>query len=215
MSGPSSIQGTVRPVPVAPATLAVMLSGSGRTLVNVCEAIDRGLISARVGLVIASRACPGIERARERGLKVLIEPGEIEAPRLGGLLSDHGVGLVALGGYLRLVRVPAGFERKIVNIHPALLPLFGGAGMYGERVHRAVLDAGCRVSGCTVHLVDEAYDRGPILAQLACDVLEDDTPEMLAQRVFAAECRLYPQVLRRLIEGRVVIDGRRARIQAP
>jgi len=99
-----------------------------------------------------------------------------------------------------------------VNIHPALLPAFGGRGMFGAHVHRAVLDAGCKVSGCTVHFCDDAYDRGPIIAQRCCPVLDDDTPDSLASRVFEVESDLYPETIARLIEGDVRVDGRRVRI---
>ena len=192
--------------------LAVMISGGGRTLENLVVHIERGSLRAEIGLVIASSACPGAERARARGLPTLVVPGVIEPNTLARMLHDHNVGWVTLAGYLKLLRIPAGFEGRAVNIHPALLPSFGGAGMYGRRVHAAVLDAGCKVSGCTVHLCDDAYDRGPILAQRACEVREDDTPESLAARVFALECDLYPVILQALLDGRVSIEGARTRI---
>jgi phosphoribosylglycinamide formyltransferase-1 len=111
-----------------------------------------------------------------------------------------------LAGYLRRLSIPASLKWKIVNIHPALLPSFGGAGMYGERVHQAVLDAGCKVSGCTVHLCDDEYDRGPIIVQRTCEVREDDTAQTLAARVFEQECLAYPEALRLLMDGRVRIE---------
>jgi phosphoribosylglycinamide formyltransferase-1 len=189
-----------------------MISGGGRTLENLASHIERGRLSAEIGLVIASSACPGAERARERGLPTLVVPGVIEPGTLARMLSDHGAAWIALAGYLKLLRIPPGFAGRAVNIHPALLPSFGGPGMYGRRVHAAVLEAGCRVSGCTVHLCDAAYDRGPILAQRACEVLDDDTPESLGARVFALECELYPRVIQSILTGRVSIEGRRARI---
>ena len=143
-----------------PAKLAVMLSGSGRTLMNLLDAMnktDAGRLDASVPLVIASRECLGAERARERGLTTIVEPGEIPADRLDNLLEAHGAGWVALAGYLLLVNIPPRFEGRVVNIHPALLPRFGGAGMYGLRVHRAVIDAGHTESGCTVHLCDRCF----------------------------------------------------------
>ena len=196
----------------APPALCVMISGGGRTLLNLAERIDSGGLHAAIHLVIASRECAGAERARERGLHVLVMKGEIEAALLGRVLGDHGAQWVALGGYLKRVRVPSGFEGRVVNIHPALLPSFGGHGMYGERVHRAVLDAGCKVSGCTVHLCDAEYDRGPIVAQAACEVREDDDAHALAERVFALECELYPRALAALFAGRVRVEGARTRI---
>lgn len=189
-----------------------MISGGGRTLENLASHIEQGRLSAEIGLVIASSACPGAERARKRGLPTLVVPGVIEPGSLARMLSDHGAAWIALAGYLKLLRIPPGFDGRAVNIHPALLPSFGGPGMYGRRVHAAVLEAGCRVSGCTVHLCDDAYDRGPILAQRACEVLDDDTPESLGARVFALECELYPRVIQSILTGRVSIEGRRARI---
>ncbi len=189
-----------------------MISGGGRTLENLASHIEQGRLSAEIGLVIASSSCPGAERARERELPTLVVPGVIEPGKLARMLSDHGVGWIALAGYLKLLRIPPGFEGRAVNIHPALLPSFGGPGMYGRRVHAAVLEAGCRVSGCTVHLCDDAYDRGPILAQRACEVLDDDTPDSLGARVFVLECELYPRVIQSILTGRVSIEGRRARI---
>lgn len=185
------------------ANVAVLLSGGGRTLLNLADRMDSGEVRARVSLVVASKECLGADRARARGFDVRVEPGDIPADRLGAILRSAGAEFVALAGYLRLVRIPRGFEDRVVNIHPALLPSFGGPGMYGERVHRAVLAAGCRVSGCTVHLCDDRYDTGPILVQRCCPVEEGDTPETLAARVFEEEKRAYPEALAALVEGRV------------
>ncbi len=179
--------------------LAIMLSGSGRTLVNLCEVIARGELPAEIGLVIPSKECPGAERARERGLATWVLPGVIPASRLAGVLRDHRIGWVVLAGYLRRVEIPDAYRGRIVNIHPALLPDFGGPGMYGDRVHRAVLDAGAKHSGCTVHLCDEEFDRGPILLQRTCPVLAADDVHTLAARVFEEEKRAYPEALGRLL----------------
>ena len=193
-----------------PAKLAVMLSGSGRTLLNLLDAMSTmgaGRLDASVPLVIASRECLGAERAREHGLRTIVETGEIPADRLEALLDAHGVGWVALAGYLLLVNIPPRFDGRVVNIHPALLPGFGGAGMYGLRVHRAVLDAGATESGCTVHLCDNRYDAGPIILRKTCPVEPDDTPETLAARVFELECTAYPEALQLLFERGVSING--------
>lgn len=182
--------------------LAVMLSGSGRTLVNLLDHIERGDLAAEIPLVIASRQGLGAQRARERGVPhVLVIPGQIPEPRLAGLLAEHQIDWVALAGYLKLVNIPPAYSNRVVNIHPALLPDFGGPGMYGQRVHEAVLAAKRAVSGCTVHLCDGAYDRGTIVLQKPCPVLPDDTPETLAARVFELECQAYPEALKGLLEG--------------
>ncbi len=187
-----------------PARLAVMLSGSGRTLVNLLDRIADGTLGAEVPLVIASRECPGAQRARDRGVpEVLVMPGEIPAERLGSLLRGNAINWVVLAGYLKMVHIPAVYEGRVVNIHPALLPRFGGAGMHGDRVHEAVLAEGESESGCTVHLCDAEYDHGPIILQKRCPVLPGDTPRTLADRVFALECEAYPEALQLLIESSV------------
>lgn len=179
--------------------LAVLLSGSGRTLLNLLDHIGRGRLAAEIALVIASRECLGAERARQRGLTTLVIPGDIAAERLASVLAEHRVDLVALAGYLRFVHVPADFRGRIVNIHPSLLPAFGGRGMYGDRVHAAVLAAGVPYSGCTVHHVEGGYDTGPIIAQQSVPVLPGDDVHTLAARVFEAECELYPRALQELL----------------
>ncbi|MGP1309707.1 MAG: phosphoribosylglycinamide formyltransferase [Phycisphaerales bacterium] len=196
----------------APAPIAVMLSGSGRTLVNLCERIDAGDLNASVVLAIASKECVGAQRARERGIPTIVEPGVIDAQRLEAALTNAGAEWLVLAGYLKLVRVPPRFQGRVLNIHPALLPAFGGPGMYGDRVHRAVLEHGCRIAGCTVHLCDDRYDTGPIVIQKACEVRDDDTPETLAARVFELEKAAYPEAIAALIEGRIIVEGRRTRI---
>ncbi|MEO1007267.1 MAG: formyltransferase family protein [Planctomycetota bacterium] len=181
-----------------------MLSGGGRTLMNLLDAIDDGRLDARVGGVVASRECPGADRARDRGLRVAVETGEIPAERLCELAGAADAEWIVLCGYLRRVAIPrepgqpCDFSDRVVNIHPALLPRHGGPGMYGERVHRAVLEAGDAHSGCTVHLCDDRYDTGPILRRARCPVLPDDTPDSLAARVFALECEAYPAALQEL-----------------
>lgn len=178
-----------------------MLSGGGRTLLNLLKHIDAGTLRATVALVIASSECVGAQRARDAGLAVVVEPGRIGRERLGELLRAHGVEWVVLAGYLKLIDIPPGFEGRVVNIHPALLPKHGGPGMYGHRVHEAVLKAGDRESGCTVHLCDARYDTGPIVLQKRVPVLAGDTADDLAKRVFEAECEAYPEALGMLFAG--------------
>lgn len=182
----------------APRLLA-LLSGGGRTLLNLLDTIEAGELRAEVSGVIASRPCVGVERAQARGLETQIIRGMIPAQRLLELVREHGASWVVLCGYLQRIDVPNELTGRIVNIHPALLPKFGGPGMYGDRVHRAVLDAGETESGCTVHLCDAEYDTGPIVLQERCPVLPDDTVETLAARVFELECRAYPMALAQLL----------------
>ena len=183
------------------ASLAVFLSGGGRTLRNLIAAIDRGELPARVVDVIASRECAGAAWARERGLPTRVIPNDVPPEVVRDLFRVRGVQWIVLAGYLRMVPIVAEGEGRIVNIHPALLPSFGGPGMYGERVHRAVLESGVAETGCTVHLCDGRYDTGPIIAQARCPVRIGDTPETLAARVFALECDLFPRALAELIAG--------------
>jgi folate-dependent phosphoribosylglycinamide formyltransferase PurN len=180
-----------------------MLSGSGRTLLNLLDAINRAILSADIPLVIASRECPGAQRARDAGIATHVIPGNIPADKLGSLLDQHHIDLVALAGYLRLIHIPPAYQGRMLNIHPALLPAFGGKGMHGDHVHAAVLASGCTESGCSVHLVDPVYDHGRILAQTRVPVEPGDDVHTLAARVFAAECELYPRVLQQMLSGRV------------
>jgi phosphoribosylglycinamide formyltransferase 1 len=177
--------------------VAVAVSGRGSNL----EALLRALgpdAPARVVLVVSNRAhAGGLARAREHGVAAELLHDAADPEEWLELLRRHQVDLLVLAGYLKLIPAPvvAQYRDRILNIHPALLPAFGGAGMYGLRVHRAVLASGARESGATVHLVDELYDQGRILAQTRVPVLPGDTPEELAARVLAAEHRLLPAVV--------------------
>lgn len=182
-----------------PPRLLALLSGGGRTLINLLDEIDAGRLRARVAGVVASRPCPGVERAEARGLPTRIVRGVIPAADLEVLAREHDALWVILCGYLQRIEIPDALEGRVVNIHPALLPKFGGPGMYGDRVHRAVLDAGEHESGCTVHLCDAEYDSGPILLQKRCPVLHSDTVDTLAARVFEVECQAYPEALAMLL----------------
>ncbi len=177
--------------------VAVCISGRGSNLASLVTALPAGG-PAEVVLVLSNRAdAGGIEWARDRGIDTHVLADHADPAEWLAQLQRHDVGLVVLAGYLKLVppAVISAYRDRILNIHPALLPDFGGEGMYGIRVHRAVLERGVPESGATVHLVDEAYDRGAILAQARVPVLADDTPERLAERVLAAEHRLLPAVV--------------------
>ncbi len=183
--------------------IAVCVSGRGSNLLALLEAL-RGSALAEVALVLSNRAdSPALERARERGIAAEVLARFADPREWLERLGRHRVDLVVLAGYLKLV--PAGviaeFRGRILNIHPALLPDFGGPGMYGHRVHEAVLESGRPVSGATVHLVDEEYDRGEILGQARVPVLPGDTPERLAARVLEAEHRLLPAVVLKAAEA--------------
>jgi phosphoribosylglycinamide formyltransferase-1 len=190
---------------VPPLRIGAMISGSGRTVENLATRIRRDGIPAEIVAVIAHReGIPGVARCREAGLPVAIVPAappETLADRIDATLADAGVELVCLCGYLRRFRVSPRWSGRAINIHPSLLPAFGGQGFHGMHVHRAVLERGCTVSGCTVHLVDDEYDHGRVLLQEAVPVLPDDSPESLAARVFAAECRTLPEAIRRIGSG--------------
>jgi phosphoribosylglycinamide formyltransferase-1 len=199
-----------------PLNLAVLVSGSGTTLQNLIDQIRAGALKANITSVIGSRAdLPAEQRARDARLNyVVVDRSNAD---FGREVLDHcaGADLVCLAGWLCLLPVPANFAGQIMNIHPALLPAFGGRGMYGRHVHQAVLDYGCKVSGCTVHFVDGAYDAGPIILQKTCPVKEDDTAQSLAARVFELEKTAYPEAIRLFQSGSLRIEGRRVRITAP
>jgi phosphoribosylglycinamide formyltransferase-1 len=197
-------------------TLAVLASGGGTNFQAILDAIAEGRLDSSVVLVASNREDAGaLERGRQAGLRAeWVEPGPDYNERLHALLTKADPDLVVLAGYLKLIGVETvrQWGGAILNIHPALLPSFGGKGMYGIHVHEAVLERGVRVTGVTVHLVDEEYDRGPIVAQIPVPVLDDDTPQQLQARVLEWEHRIYPQVLRWFAEGRVQVEGRRVRI---
>jgi phosphoribosylglycinamide formyltransferase-1 len=182
-----------------PMRVAVAISGRGSNLAALIAALPSGS-PAEIGLVLSNRATAGgLELARAHGIPTLVLADPGDAVAWTDSLAAHRIDLVVLAGYLKLVPPPVvdRYRGRILNIHPALLPAFGGPGMYGHRVHEAVLAAGATVTGATVHLVDEVYDRGPILAQARVAVQPDDTPERLAERVLEAEHRLLPAVVLR------------------
>jgi len=201
-----------------PLRLGVLLSGGGRTLLNLLDEIRAGRLNAEVAAVVASRDCKGVERSRDAGVPVETVPYkqmpdlETYSARICGVLDTANVELVCLAGFLSMWIIPERYQGRVMNIHPALLPGFGGKGMYGHHVHEAVLAAGCKVSGCTVHFVTNEYDAGPIIVQKAVEVREGDTPDDLAARVFEQECRAYPEAIRLFAEGRLRIDGKIVRV---
>ena len=203
-----------------PIRLAVLISGGGTTLQNFIDRIADGRMRAEIALVIsANPKAFGVERARKAGLQTEVirredfDSVENFSAAIFGCCREVEADLVTFGGFLKLLRIPPDFAGRVMNIHPALLPAFGGKGMYGQHVHEAVLESGARVSGCTVHFVDDHFDHGPIILQRTVPVLDDDTPETLAARVFEQECEAYPEAIRLFATGWIVIDGSRARIR--
>lgn len=201
--------------------IAVFASGRGSNFKAIAEAVARGAITADIGLLVVSDSQAGaISVANSFDIPAVpvcrkeFERREDYVSRLVTVVKDHAIDVIALAGYMK--RVPseliALFPHRIINIHPGLLPAFGGKGMYGRHVHEAVLAYGCKVSGVTVHFVDEKYDHGPVIAQECVPVLPGDTPEVLAGRVLKVEHRLYPAVLACFAEGRIRIENNRVEI---
>jgi formyltetrahydrofolate-dependent phosphoribosylglycinamide formyltransferase len=205
-----------------PIRLGVLLSGGGRTLENILDQIREGKLPAEVAVVIASRpGIRGIEIGKAAGVPThLVRPKEyptVEAysDAMVKLLDDARVDLILLAGFLSYWIIPQRYLGRVMNIHPALLPSFGGKGMYGHHVHEAVLARGCKVSGCTVHFVNNAYDEGPIILQRAVPAYAEDTPDDLAARVFEQECIAYPEAIRLFAEGRLHVEGGVVRADDP
>jgi formyltetrahydrofolate-dependent phosphoribosylglycinamide formyltransferase len=202
-----------------PLRLAVLLSGSGTTLQNLLDRCAAGQLPAAVAVVVSSNAAAfGLSRAQGAGVPTHVVERKACASReeFSRRIFDHcraaGADLVCLSGFLQLLTIPDDFQGRVLNIHPALIPAFCGKGFHGLHVHRAVLEAGVKVSGCTVHFADNEYDHGPIVLQRVVEVRDDDTPESLAARIFAQEREAYPEAIRLFAEGRLRIDGRRVRI---
>jgi formyltetrahydrofolate-dependent phosphoribosylglycinamide formyltransferase len=203
-----------------PITLGVLVSGSGSTLANLIDQIRADKLNARIGVVIGSKPdLLGVQRAADAKIAhAVVDHRQFPdcasfSNGVFNVLDGAGVDLVCLAGWLCLLEIPWRYESRIMNIHPALLPSFGGKGMFGRRVHQAVIDHGCKVSGCTVHFVNEEYDAGPIILQRACRVCEHDTPDTLARRVFEEEKIAYPQAIELFAQGRLSIAGRRVHIR--
>ncbi len=197
--------------------LAVLLSGTGRTLDNFHREIQAGRLQADIVAVAASSSrTKGVEKAMKYGYPVFAvdERDYRELSRkINEFILQFEPDIIVLAGFLRLYLIPEGFEGRVLNIHPALVPAFCGKGFYGMRVHREVVESGVKVTGCTVHFVSPAYDEGPIFLQECVPVFFDDSPEDVAARVFEAECRLYPKALNLLAEGRVKLVGNRVWIE--
>ena len=193
----------------------MFISGGGTGLQSIIDAAKAGILSARVALVVSStKKAFGLERAARENIEAFVfrqkdyESPEAAAADLLARLRERHIDYIALAGYLKLLpaQIVRAYPRRILNIHPALLPKYGGPGMYGHFVHEAVLASGDKETGPSVHLVDEIFDHGKILAQVRIPVRPDDTPETLQARVQAEEHKLYPRVIEQLIKGKYEID---------
>ena len=195
---------TDKPLPVA-----VFLSGTGRSLANLIEHRDRHGLPIDLRLVISSSSkVRGVQIARDASIDtIIIRKADYPKPAdysqaMFQPCREVGAELVVMAGYLKHVLIPDDFANRVINIHPSLLPSFGGSGMYGSRVHQAAIDRGVKISGCTVHFVDNQYDHGPILLQRSCDVHDDDSAESLAARVFEQERQALPEAIRMIADAR-------------
>lgn len=207
-----------------PIRIAVLVSGHGRgtNMQAIIDACRERRIDGEVAVVVGVRPdAPAMERAAAAGVETLVvnpkefaSGDEYDAALLDALQSRR-IDLVCLAGYMRKVGQPVidAYRNRMMNIHPALIPMFFGQGMYGIRVHEAALERGVKVSGCTVHFVDEDYDTGPVVLQTVVPVLEDDTPETLAARILPEEHRTYTRAIQLFAEGRLEVTGRRVRIR--
>ena len=200
--------------------VAVLLSGSGTTLQNLIDRAEDDSLDIEIVCVIASRDdAYGLERARQHGIPALAIPRkgykdtQAHSEAIWTEIRNHDVGLVVLAGFMSLITVPKDFEHKIMNVHPALIPAFSGQGMYGHHVHEAVLEYGVRLTGATVHFVDEQYDNGPIILQEAVPVFETDTADDVAERVQAKEREIYPRAIQLFATDRIRVDGRKVIIK--
>jgi phosphoribosylglycinamide formyltransferase-1 len=202
----------------------VLLSGTGSTMVNLQEHIGRGEVPAEIAVVVSSRAkVLGLERAEGFGLETAVltrkpfkRGGRFDADAYSAalveLLEPFEPDLLVMAGFMTRLAGPALERWPVVNVHPALLPMFGGEGFYGHHVHEAVLEAGVKITGATVHFADAEYDHGPIIVQEAVAVREDDTADTLAARVQEAERRIYPRAVALFAQGRLRVEGRRVRV---
>jgi len=215
----------MRPVPEPlnrPLRMAVLISGGGTTLVNFLEAIAGGTLTAEISLVIAGKSgIGGIAKAERAGLRCDVIPRKEFAntadfsAAIFARCREVEVDVVVLAGFLSLITIPEDFLGRVLNIHPALIPSFCGAGFYGHHVHEEVVARGVKISGCTVHFADNQYDHGPIILQRAVPVYDTDNPDSVASRVFAAECLAYPEALELFRTGRLEICGRIVKIDPP
>ncbi len=206
------------PIAGPPIRLAVCVSGEGTTLQNLIDQIRSQRLKAEVVQVVASRPRIGaIARAEAAGIPLALANYNARSKTEFSTsvfepIRHSKADLVILAGFLALVKIPPDYKGRVINIHPSLIPSFCGKGFYGSKVHEAVLAMGAKITGCTIHFADDDYDNGPIIVQRPVPVLEDDTMEALAARVFKEECKALPEAITLYAEGRLKLKGRRVRV---
>lgn len=200
-SGVASVSNTLLPI-------AVLISGGGTTLKNLIDRKAQNTLAVDFRLVVSSNPkAKGLEYAQEASIPARVirkkdfVDGQAHSDAMFEAIRESGAKLVVMGGYLEHLLIPDDFENRVINIHPSLIPAFCGKGMYGLYVHQAAIEFGVKVSGCTVHFVDNQYDHGPILLQRTCQVLEGDTPEMLQKRVFELEREALPDAINKIAQA--------------
>jgi len=206
------------PISDPPIRLAVCVSGGGTTLQNLIDLTRSRRLKASIVQVVASRPRIGaIPKAEAAGIPLALASRTAKSRADFSASVFHPIrqrqaDLVILGGFLALLDIPPDYQGRVINVHPSLIPAFSGKGFHGLAVHQAALDTGVKVSGCTVHFADATYDTGPIILQKTVPVLETDTAESLAGRVFQAECQALPEAIRLYAEGRLKIEARKVRV---
>lgn len=200
-SGVASVSNTLLPI-------AVLISGGGTTLKNLIDRKAQNTLAVDFRLVVSSNPkAKGLVYAQEASIPARVirkkdfVDGQAHSDAMFEAIRESGAKLVVMGGYLEHLLIPDDFEKRVINIHPSLIPAFCGKGMYGLYVHQAAIEFGVKVSGCTVHFVDNQYDHGPILLQRTCQVLEGDTPEMLQKRVFELEREALPDAINKIAQA--------------
>jgi len=208
---------SMSPLPTQPKklSLAVLISGTGRTLKNLLEHIASETLAAEIRMVIASTPhAKGLQYAEQASIPIqIVERQDFESREdfsrsIFHCCDEADIDYVILAGYIKLLEIPDNYKNRVLNIHPSLIPAFSGQGYYGDHVHEAVLRYGAKITGCTVHFVDNEYDRGPVILQRAIDVREDDDVTSLNDRVFELERLVYPEALQLLADGKIKVDGR-------
>ena len=196
--------------------IVVMISGGGTTLRNLIEVQRRGELDVEFCGVISNRSqITGVQIAHDSGIDVAVFPrkkygsDQIYSDIVFNQVRQWGAQLVVMGGFLQHILIPNDFALRTINIHPSLIPSFSGHGFYGQHVHEAAIEYGVKLSGCTVHFVDNQFDHGPVIAQKSCPVTADDTWQTLQKRVFQLECELLPEVIQHFAKNRVRIEGRK------